>query len=122
MKIPLILQYKTEADHEALKRLKTFLEENGCYIHEVSAFPKWPLWRYILVQLLDEEYSVMLPTNLNYTLEFIVEYDHYTIIEGLEEDDAENEEMVHDQIKEVIVTIAEDYFYPPEVVEKLFVK
>lgn len=123
MKIPLIFQYKTEADHEALKRLKTFLEDNGCYVHEVSALSEWPLWRYILVQLFDGEYYVMLPHNIEYAeTKPIDEYEHSMIIKGLEEDDAENEEMIHGEIREIIVTIANKYFYPPEIVEKLFQK
>ena len=122
MKIPLIFQYKTEADYKALNRFKSFLEDNGCYIHEVSADPQYPLWRYILVQLFDGMYSVMLPHNTEDATDMIVEYKYEDIIEGLEEDDAEYEEMFREQIKEIIISIAEDYFYPPEVAEKLFQK
>lgn len=120
MKIPLIFQYKTEADHEALKHLKTFLEADGCYVHEVSAHPVYPLWRYISVMLQDGRYSVALPQNVEYTTEPILEYWHDDIIENLEEDDADDEEMIHGEIRKIIVSIAEDYFYPPEVTERLF--
>lgn len=120
MKIPLIFQYKTEADHEALKRLKTFLDDSGCYVYEINSETCKPLWRYIFVDLQDGDYAVSLPHNTNDVFDCIVSYTHEDIIESLEEDDTENEEMIHGEIREIIGSITEDYFYPPEVAEKLF--
>jgi hypothetical protein len=112
MKIPAIFHHKTTADKKALTSLEKFLKDS-VKVYELASIDKHdpiPNWRFILIELIDGKYLLRLvdasPDKTNY----IETYEHDVICEGLENEDKEDVEMIEDSIREIIVSIADDYF------------
>lgn len=106
-----------------MKRLKAFLEDSGCFVYEMSHTPEKPMWRNIAIELHDGKYSVSLPSHIS-ERKMIVEFSHDDILACMEEydDDADNDETLHGEIREIIVSLADEYFYPREVAAALYGK
>lgn len=116
MKIPVFFLYTTDEDYEFLEKLETKINTTFHIVEKIQGSEQdfhYPFWSYILIQCHNNIYRISTPWAT-----YGILCDNEAILCDLDANDRKNDDMVHIQISEILYGIAEDYFCPPDIIEK----
>lgn len=110
MKIPVFFLYTTDEDYMFLEKLETKINTSFHIVMKIRITEQsfyYPFWSYILVECHNNTYSISTPWSTHGIF-----CDNEDILSDLTHDDRNNDDMVHNEMCEILYSIAEDYFCP----------